>query len=103
MRIGELAASAGVPVKTLRYWEQVGVLEPPSRTPSGYREYSTAVADQVRFVRSAQAVGLSLEQIRGIISLRSRGVTPCRHVQALLQRQLDELDSAMAHLAKVRA
>ncbi len=103
MRIGELAACSGVPVKTLRYWEQVGVLEPPSRTPSGYRQYSTAVADQVRFIRSAQAVGLSLEQIRGIIALRSQGVTPCEHVQELLQRQLDELDVAMTHLADIRA
>ena len=102
MRIGELAASAGVPVKTLRYWEQVGVLEPPLRTPSGYREYSSRVVDQVRFIRSAQAVGLSLEQIRGIIALRSQGVTPCEHVEALLQRQLDELDEAMTHLAQVR-
>ena len=103
MRIGELAASAGVPVKTLRYWEQVGVLEAPSRTPSGYREYSPGAGDQVRFIRSAQAVGLSLDQIRGIIALRSQGVTPCGHVQELLQRQLDELDVAMTHLAEIRA
>lgn len=102
MRIGELAQASGVPVKTLRYWEQVGVLDAPSRTPSGYREYSHSVADQIQFIRSAQAVGLSLEQIKGIMSLRSRGVTPCEHVQGLLQQQLDQIDAKLKQLGEAR-
>ncbi len=103
MRIGEVAAATGVPVKTLRYWEQVGVLHPPPREGSGYRNYPTKVIDQVQFILSAQAVGLSLQVISGIIRLRSKGVTPCAHVEGLLRQRLEEIDRRMESLHEARS
>lgn len=98
MRIGEVAAATGVSIKTLRYWEQVGVVQAPPRTESGYRDYPESSVDQVRFIVAAQSVGLSLQVISGIIRLRSEGVTPCHHVEGLLRRRLEEIDLRMSDL-----
>ena len=70
MRIGELAERAGTSVKTIRYYDRVGVLAPSARSASGYRLYSEDALDRYRFVRAAQAVGLRLGEIREIIALR---------------------------------
>ena len=102
MRIGELAKFTGVPVKTLRYWEEAGVLEAPPRDDSGYRQYPTSTSDQVHFILSAQAVGLSLSVISGIIRLRTEGVTPCEQVEGLLRERLGELDRRIRSLKDAR-
>jgi DNA-binding transcriptional MerR regulator len=59
MRIGELAEQAGISTKAIRYYEQIGILAPPARTPSGYRSYDQAALGRLGFVRAAQAVGLT--------------------------------------------
>ncbi|MGH8999385.1 MAG: heavy metal-responsive transcriptional regulator [Acidimicrobiia bacterium] len=84
MLISEVARRSGVGDKTLRYYEQVGLLR-PARTPSGYREYDERVFDRLTFIRSAQALGLSLAEIRGIVTLRAKGEAPCAHVTELLE------------------
>jgi DNA-binding transcriptional MerR regulator len=65
-----------VSAKTIRHYLQIGVLPPPARTPSGYRAYDDGVLDRLRFVRAAQAVGLTLGEIREIVALRDRGWSP---------------------------
>jgi len=84
MLISEVARRSGVPTKTLRYYEEIGLLR-PQRTPSGYRDYDERVFDRLTFIRSAQALGLSLAEIRGIVSLRDNGEAPCAHVTQLLE------------------
>ena len=76
MLISEVARRSGVPARTLRYYEEIGLLR-PERTPSGYREYNERVFDRLTFIRSAQALGLSLAEIRGIVTLRENGEAPC--------------------------
>lgn len=98
MRIGELADQAGVSAKTIRYYEQIGVLAPPARTQSGYRDYDRSALGRLAFVRAAQAAGLTLGEIRQVIALRERGQAPCEHVAALLQRRAQELDARIAEL-----
>lgn len=98
MRIGELAEASGVPVKTIRYYEDIGVLEPASRTPSGYREFDAATLDRLGFIRSAQAVGLTLGEIRGIVALRDDGQQPCGHVLDLLRTRATEIDRTIRQL-----
>lgn len=98
MRIGELAARAGIPAKTIRYYEQIGVLAAPARTPSGYRDYTPATLGRLGFIRAAQAAGLSLGEIRQVIALRDRGQAPCEHVAALLQRRAGEIQTRIAEL-----
>lgn len=103
MRIGELADRAGVPVKTIRYYEEIGVLPSPSRTPSGYRDYDEAVVGRLGFVRAAQSVGLTLGEIREVVALRDRGETPCGHVRDLLGRRAEEIDQRIAELQRLRS
>ncbi len=79
MRIGEIAARAGVPAKTIRFWEDQRLLPPPERTASGYRDYQPAVLERLAFIRHAQAAGLTLEAIRQVMQVRDGGQSPCVH------------------------
>jgi MerR family transcriptional regulator, copper efflux regulator len=98
VRIGELADRSGVAVKTIRYYEAIGVLDPPERTPSGYRDYDDPAIDRLAFIRAGQAVGLTLGEIRQVVGLRERGQAPCTHVVALLERRADEIGQRIAEL-----
>jgi MerR family copper efflux transcriptional regulator len=102
MRIGELAARTDTPPKTIRFYEDIGVLPAPARTPSQYRDYDEAAIRQLRFIRAAQTLGLSLGEIREVISFRDRGETPCAHVSGLLQRRAAELDERISELQRLR-
>ncbi|MGH9078108.1 MAG: heavy metal-responsive transcriptional regulator [Acidimicrobiales bacterium] len=102
MRIGELADLAGVTTKALRYYERVGLLAPPARTGSGYRDYSGDALDRLRFIRAAQGVGLTLGEIRGIIAFREQGDPPCCHVLELIERRAWDLEERIAELEKLR-
>lgn len=103
MRIGEVAQRSGVPVKTIRYYEDIGVLDPPRRTASGYREYDDDVIDRLAFVRSAQTIGLTLGEIREIVAFRARGETPCAHVVALIAHRSADLSRRIAELERMKA
>lgn len=102
MLIGELATSTGMPAKTIRYYETIGLLDPPQRTISGYRNYDATAADRLGFIRAAQAAGLTLGEIRSIVALRDRGVTPCGHVLQLLTARAADMDRRIAELDRLR-
>ena len=98
MLIGELAQRSGVSAKALRYYEDIGLIDPPARASSGYRDYDDEVLDRLVFIRSAQAVGLSLGEIRSIVSLRDDGDAPCGHVLELLRNRADEIGRTIREL-----
>ena len=102
MRIGELAERASTSVKTIRYYDRIGVLRPDERSESGYRLCGEDALDRYRFVRAAQAVGLRLGEIREIIALRDRGETSCGFVVERIGRRAAELDARIAGLAALR-
>lgn len=102
MRIGELAAQASVPTKTIRFWEDQGVLPEPRRTASGYREYDLDVAARIAFIRHAQAAGLRLDQIRQILEISDAGEPTCQHVAELIAARLAEVDARIAELGAAR-
>ena len=102
MRIGEVAAEAGMTTKALRYYERVGLLPEPDRTVSGYRDYPATVLDRLRFIRAAQAVGLTLGEIKGVISFREQGNPPCTHVLELVETRADDLDRRISELGQLR-
>jgi MerR family copper efflux transcriptional regulator len=102
MRIGELAEQAGISTKAIRYYEQIGILTPPARTASGYRSYDQAALDRLGFVRAAQAVGLTLGEIRQVISFRDDGQAPCAHVTELLQCHAADLEVRIRQLQQLR-
>jgi MerR family transcriptional regulator, copper efflux regulator len=102
VRIGELADRAGISAKAIRYYEQVGILAPPARTPSGYRAYDPSVLGRLGFVRAAQALGFTLGEIRQVIAFRDHGTVPCGHVAGLLRQRAAELDRRIAELQQLR-
>jgi MerR family transcriptional regulator, Zn(II)-responsive regulator of zntA len=101
-RIGELAAELGINPKTIRYYEDIGVLPRPRRTPSGYRTYSEVDRDRLGFILKARAIGFTLEEIGDILRLRGRGERPCGHVLALLDRKIASIDEQLRALRDVR-
>lgn len=102
MRIGEIADRSGMSTKALRYYERVGLLEDPDRTPAGYRDYSASVLDRLRFIRAAQAIGLTLGEIKGIIAFREDGSPPCTHVLELIEHRATDLDQRISELQSLR-
>jgi DNA-binding transcriptional MerR regulator len=96
--IGAIAAQAGVPIKTIRYYEDVGLLPKAQRTAAGYRLYAADAADRLQFIKKAQRLGLRLEDIKDILDLADRGRCPCGHVQQWLKRRLQELNQKIADL-----
>jgi DNA-binding transcriptional MerR regulator len=102
MRIGELARQTGASTKTIRYYEDIGLLPPPEREPNGYRDYDESALERLRFIRDAQATGLTLTEIASILDLRGKGVATCHHVLNLLERHLEDLDRHIAKLKKTR-
>lgn len=103
MLIGELAEQTGLSIKTLRYYEQVGVIDVAERTPGGYRTYDQTVLERLRFVRAAQAVGLTLGEIREIVAFRERGQSPCAHVHRVLENHTAEVDRRIRELRQLRS
>ncbi len=102
MKIGELAERAGTSVKTIRYYDDVGVLPAQERTPSGYRLYGEDALDRYRFVRTAQAVGFKLGEIRAIGALRDQDQAPCEVVARLIERRSAALDQLIPELEALR-
>ncbi|HEX2041772.1 MAG TPA: heavy metal-responsive transcriptional regulator [Acidimicrobiales bacterium] len=102
MRIGELAEQTGVNPKTVRYYESIGLLPQPERLRSGYRDYGEEDLERLRFVRTAQRLGLSLSEISEILSFRERGERPCEYVLHVLDRRLADLDRRLAEMAELR-
>ena len=102
MRIGELAVASGTTTKTLRFYEEAGLLPAPERTANGYRDYTPAALARLDFVRRGRTAGLTLAQIREVLDIRDAGVAPCQHVQDLLETRLGDLDRQIADLQALR-
>jgi DNA-binding transcriptional MerR regulator len=100
--IGELAAAAGVPASTVRFYERQGLLAPDGRTEARYRVYGGASLTRLRFIRSAQEAGLALADIRAVLGLRARGAAPCGDVRPLLERRLLATEQRLQDLRRVR-
>jgi MerR family transcriptional regulator, copper efflux regulator len=102
VRIGELAAQTGFSVRTIRFYEQSGLLPAPSRTPAGYRSYDQDAVTRLRFVRSAQALGLSLAEIADVLRIRDHHGPPCSYVAELLDTHISALDKRINRLTALR-
>jgi len=103
MRIGEVAAAAGMPTQTIRFYERRGLLPRPQRGANGYREYDTSVLARLAFIRSGQAAGLTLVEVTSILDLRRDGTVPCAHVDSLLHSKLDGTRARRRELAVLEA
>ena len=95
LKIGELAQRLGLNVRTIRYYEAIGLLPAPARTEGGYRLYSPADERRLRFVLQAKRVGFSLEEIQRILRLGEHG-SACDYVRETLVRHIAEIEAKIA-------
>lgn len=102
MRIGEVATRAEVSAKTIRFWEDEGLVPAPRRTASGYRDYEPETIERLEFIRHAQAGGLTLGQIRQVLEIGDSGDAPCEHVRRVVADRLAEVESRIAELDGTR-
>ena len=98
MKIGELARTVGVTPITIRYYESMGLLPRPGRTSSNYRVYGAEHVERLQFIRKAKRLGLSLEEIKGILYLHDRQEAPCVHVLALLDQKVEQVNGILKEL-----
>lgn len=102
LKIGELAHAAGISTDAVRYYERLSILPRPSRTRSGYRLYSEVDIERLRFIRQAQSLGLSLNDIKELLPGRGSGRSECGRVKDLLSAKLSELDAKIAQMRDFR-
>jgi DNA-binding transcriptional MerR regulator len=102
MHIRDLAAQSGVPAKTIRYYESIGLLPLPARATNNYRRYRAADVERLRFIASARSLGFTLTEIADILAARDEGIAPCDRVLGTLERQLATLDQRIADLLILR-
>ena len=100
--IGEVATRTGLTVPTIRYYERIGLVQPPARSATGYRRYGDATVEELAFIRKAQALGFSLEEIAQILALSRAGTAPCEHVLDLARRHIAAVDDRIRQLTALR-
>jgi MerR family transcriptional regulator, mercuric resistance operon regulatory protein len=104
LRIGEVAKRSGVTVDTLRYYERLELLPRTGRSAGGFRLFGPEHVARVQFIKQAQELGFSLEEIKSLLA--TGGAAECRKVRDLLQQKLSDLDErlkAMRHFRRVLA
>ncbi|OJX43769.1 MAG: hypothetical protein BGO78_02035 [Chloroflexi bacterium 44-23] len=103
MKIQELSKATGVPAKTIRFYEESGVLPLPARTPNGYRDYHQSDIDRLQLVAGARRLELSLDDIREILALRDQREAPCRTLLDRIQQKADEVAERIMALQHLEA
>ena len=96
--IGQLAKNVGVNIQTIRYYERLKLLAPTARMPSGYRLYGTAEVQRLRFIKNAQALGFTLQEIAELLNLRVNSAARCGDVQRRAQAKLAQVEAKVHDL-----
>ncbi|MEZ8028169.1 Zn(2+)-responsive transcriptional regulator [Enterovibrio norvegicus] len=103
LQIGQLAKRAGVSGDTLRFYEKVGLLQPASRSDSGYRLYDEDAISRIHFILKAKRIGLTLEEIQELLDIRLEASQhSCAEVKGITQKKLNEIDQKIAELTQIR-
>lgn len=100
--IGDLARETGVSDKTIRYYEDIGILPQPARLNNGYRVYDESDAVRLRFIRRARALDFALDDVGEILAFRERGEAPCLYVLHTIDHKIDEVEQRIADLEQLR-
>jgi MerR family mercuric resistance operon transcriptional regulator len=103
LRSQQVADAAGVNIETLRYYERRGILRPPRRNRAGYRQYDREAVDVVRFVKRAQGLGFTLEEVEDLLALRRPRTGRCATVHKAANAKIDQIDSKIRALSAMRA
>ncbi len=98
MKIGELAKATDLSTKTIRFYEAEGLIADPPRTDSGYRAYAEPDVARLNFILRAKRLGLSLDEIKGILQLHDWSEPTCGHVRSLLEEKVTQVEKAIQDL-----
>jgi DNA-binding transcriptional MerR regulator len=102
LKIGDVAKRTGIGIETLRFYERSGLLSRPARTEGGYRLYDAEALDTLDFIKRAQSLGFTLDEIKRIITESRAGQSPCAEVREIVRQRLAELDERMAQMQRYR-
>jgi Hg(II)-responsive transcriptional regulator len=102
LRTRQVADAAGVNVETLRYYERRGILRGPRRDRSGYRQYAPDAVDLVRFVKHAQALGFTLDEVKDLLALRRPRAGRCDAVRHAAEEKVNQIDEKVRRLLAMR-
>ena len=102
LKIGEVSKHSGIGIEALRFYEKSGLLDQPQRTDSGYRMYDATVLERLAFIKQAQVLGFSLDEIKRIIDEKRAGQSPCAEVRELVRLRLHEIDERMREMQRYR-
>jgi MerR family mercuric resistance operon transcriptional regulator len=101
MRTSELAGKAGVNAETLRYYERRGLLSQPPRTPGGYRDYPPTTVELLRFIKRAQELGFTLDEVEELLHLDSGGPESCEAARTLAEHRRADLQARIRDLQRM--
>ena len=102
LKIGEVSRLSGIGVEALRFYEKTGLLDRPGRTYSGYRQYDETVLERLAFVKKAQVLGFTLDEIKQLIAHKRMGENPCKEVREIVKTRLEELDERIKQMLQYR-
>lgn len=100
--IGELAKRTGVKVPTIRFYEQIGLLDPPQRTDGNQRRYGGPEVERLNFIRHARELGFEVEDIRELLAMSGQPQASCHQADSIAQNHLREIDRRIASLTTLR-
>jgi DNA-binding transcriptional MerR regulator len=102
LKIGEVAKQTGVAVGALRYYESLGLIQ-SERGENSYRYYAPETVQQVQFIKKAQTLGFSLEDIGEVLTVHHQGDVPCEFVQSLLQDKIQQLEAQIQEIVAFKS
>jgi DNA-binding transcriptional MerR regulator len=100
--IRELSRRASVPTKTIRYYEEIGLLPPAQRAENGYRVYDEADVERLKYIRQSRALDFALEDIGEILAFRDREELPCDYILDLVSEKIQEIEARIQDLERLR-
>ncbi|MGF1566748.1 MAG: heavy metal-responsive transcriptional regulator [Nodosilinea sp.] len=103
LRIGELSHASQVPIKTIRYYEEIGLLQAEGRTEGGFRQFTPACLTRLAFIKQAKTLGLSLQEIHHILDIHDQGKMPCQEVKQTLQVKIHDIEQRIQELSTLKA
>lgn len=97
-RIGTVAKESGIPIRTIRYYDELGLLKTSGRTEGGYRLFNSDVFARLKFIKRSQSLGLSLLEIKEFLEIRDRGELPCHRIEEKLKQKLLAIEEQIQQL-----
>ncbi len=102
LQIGQVAVQSQVPIKTIRYYEELGLLKSSGRTEGRFRLFAPDTIKRITFIKRLQKLGLSLQEIADILEVHDRGLAPCSEIKQQLEHQILEIDRRITELMTLR-